>query len=369
MIKKLEYTDDHELIILDQTLLPHNEKFLKLKDYKDVIQAISSLRVRGAPLIGIAAAYGIVLGVHNFKSDNLKNLEIHFYNLIQRFRTSRPTARNLFYALDRMTAVFMNQIASQSPSASQPGRDFLVEIENALLDEADKIFEEDIELCNRIAVNGSELITDEMNILTHCNTGELAAGGIGTAQGIITTAAKQAKRIFVYVDETRPLLQGARLTAYELEKNGIEYQILVDSLAGALMRDGMVDAVLIGADRIACNGDVINKVGSYSLAVNCARHNVPFYVAAPGTTIDFQLETGRSAVIEERPPDEVRTIRNVPISPRSANVFNPAFDLVPHELVSAIITEFKIHYPPYDFKSIEHVFLPPLPGGVEGRTV
>jgi methylthioribose-1-phosphate isomerase len=345
LIKKLEYTDNHELIILDQTLLPHKEKYLKLRGYKDVIEAIASLRVRGAPLIGIAAAYGVVLGVHDFKSDNIKNLEIHFRNLIESFRNSRPTARNLFYALDRMSAIFKSKGACS-----------LVEIETALLDEADKIYDEDIELCNRIGVNGSELVTDEINILTHCNTGELAAGGIGTAQGIITTAAKQAKKIFVYVDETRPLLQGARLTAYELEKNGIEYEIVVDSLAGSMMREGMVDVVLIGADRIACNGDVINKVGSYSLAVNCNRHNVPFYVAAPSTTVDFELEAGNSAVIEERSPNEVRSIGDVAVAPKDAGVFNPAFDLVPNELVSAIITEYKIHYPPYDFKSIEHLF-------------
>lgn len=356
MINKLQYTDNNELIILDQTLLPGKEKYLKLKNYKDVIEAIISLRVRGAPLIGIAAAYGIVLGMHNFHSGNKKNLEIHFSNLIDSFKNSRPTAKNLFYALDRMKSVFVasvSQTVDLESVASVPRTDTIV---NRLLDEADKILDEDIEMCNRIGLNGSGLISNEMNILTHCNTGELAAGGIGTAQGIITTAHKLAKDIFVYVDETRPLLQGSRLTAYELMKNGINFELIIDSMSANLMKEGMIDCVIIGADRIAANGDVVNKVGSYSLAVNCAYHKIPFYVAAPGTTIDFEAESGETIEIEERNSDEVSFIAGNRIAPENVNVLNPAFDLVPNNLVTAIITEYKVHYPPYDFKNIKQMF-------------
>jgi methylthioribose-1-phosphate isomerase len=345
MIKKLEYTDNHELLILDQTLLPEKEKYLKLKNYRDVIDAIMNLKVRGAPLTGIAAAYGIVLGFHNFRSGNKKNLEIHFDNLIESFRSSRPTAKNLFFALTRMDFVFQSNLDKD-----------LAEIENRLVEEADSIYNEDVELCSKIGQNGSELLADGMRILTHCNTGELAAGGIGTAQGIITTAARQAKNLFVYVSETRPLLQGSRLTAYELSGNNVDFELIVDSAAADLMRDRMVDCVIVGADRIASNGDVANKIGSYSLAVNCAYHKIPFYVAAPGTTIDFELESGESIAIEERSPDELRWLGNVRIAPADAKVWNPAFDLVPNNLVSAIITEYRIHYPPYDFRKIRHMF-------------
>jgi methylthioribose-1-phosphate isomerase len=211
-------------------------------------------------------------------------------------------------------------------------------------------------MCKRIGINGADLIGEKMNILTHCNAGELATGGIGTALGIIYTANQQAKDVFVYADETRPLLQGARLTAYELEKNEIDFDLVIDSMAANLMKEGMVDCVIIGADRIACSGDVVNKVGSYSLAVNCAYHKIPFYVAAPSSTIDFEIESGSEIVIEERAPEEVGYINGSQIAPDRVTILNPAFDLIPHELVSAIITEYKVHYPPYDFKAIKHLF-------------
>jgi methylthioribose-1-phosphate isomerase len=345
MIEKLTYTDDNELVFLDQTLLPVKEKYIKTRSYKDVIEAIVKLRIRGAPLIGIAAAYGVVLGAVQFKSDNKKNFEIHIYKLIEEFRNSRPTAKNLFYALDRLLKVYDENEDKEIP-----------EIQTALLDEADRIYDEDIEMCKRIGINGADLIGEKMNILTHCNAGELATGGIGTALGIIYTANQQAKDVFVYADETRPLLQGARLTAYELEKNEIDFDLVIDSMAANLMKEGMVDCVIIGADRIACSGDVVNKVGSYSLAVNCAYHKIPFYVAAPSSTIDFEIESGSEIVIEERAPEEVGYINGSQIAPDRVTILNPAFDLIPHELVSAIITEYKVHYPPYDFKAIKHLF-------------
>ncbi len=345
MIEKLRYTDNNELIFLDQTLLPIKEKFVKTRDYKDVAEAITALKIRGAPLIGIAAAYGVVLGVQNFRSDNKKNFQIHFFKLLDIFRNTRPTAGNLFYSLSRLEKVY-----------SENGDKDIEEISLLLLEEADRMFDEDIEMCRRIGINGADLIGEKMNVLTHCNTGELATGGIGTALGIISTACEQGKNVFVYADETRPLLQGARLTVYELEKNEIDYELIVDSMAANLMKEGMVDCAIIGADRIAPNGDVVNKVGSYSIAVNCAHHKIPFYVAAPSSTIDFEIETGSDVEIEERDPDEVRTVNGVRVTGRNVNALNPAFDLVPNELVSAIVTEYKIHYPPYNFGNLKHMF-------------
>ncbi|HRJ86582.1 MAG TPA: S-methyl-5-thioribose-1-phosphate isomerase [Ignavibacteria bacterium] len=342
---KLEYTNKHELIFLDQTLLPLKEKYQKTKSYKDVADAIQKLKIRGAPLIGIAAAYGVVMGVHHYDTENRKNFEIHFYKVTETLRNSRPTAKNLFYALDRMTKVFEENIE----------KDFN-EIEDLLLREADAIYDEDAEMCKRIGVNGAELITDKMTILTHCNAGELATGGIGTALGIIYTAKQQGKDLFVYADETRPLLQGSRLTAFELEQNEIDFDIVIDSMAANLMKDQMIDCVIVGADRIASNGDVVNKVGSYSLAVNCAFHKIPFYVAAPGSTIDFETAAGKDIEIEERDPDEVTKVHGEKITLPEYGVMNPAFDLVPNELITAIITEYKVHYPPYNFGGLKQMF-------------
>ena len=345
MIEKLKYTDNNELIFLDQTLLPLKEKYIKTRDYRDVIDAIINLKIRGAPLIGIAAAYGVVLGIQKFSSENRKNFQIHFYKLIDDFRNTRPTAKNLFYALGRLIKVFEE---NEDKNAE--------EIPVLLLEEADRMYDEDIEMCRRIGINGADLIGEEMNILTHCNAGELATGGIGTALGIIFTAKQQGKDVFVYAEETRPLLQGSRLTVYELEENEIDYELVIDSMGANLMKEQMVDCVIIGADRIAPNGDVVNKVGSYSLAVNCAFHKIPFYVAAPSSTIDFEIETGEDIEIEERGADEVRTINGVQVTGKDVPVLNPAFDLVPHGLVSAIVTEYKVHYPPYNFGNLKHMF-------------
>ena len=345
MIEKLKYTDNNELIFLDQTLLPLKEKYIKTRDYRDVIDAIINLKIRGAPLIGIAAAYGVVLGIQKFSSENRKNFQIHFYKLIDDFRNTRPTAKNLFYALGRLIKVFEENEDKNTE-----------EIPVLLLEEADRMYDEDIEMCRRIGINGADLIGEEMNILTHCNAGELATGGIGTALGIIFTAKQQGKDVFVYAEETRPLLQGSRLTVYELEENEIDYELVIDSMGANLMKEQMVDCVIIGADRIAPNGDVVNKVGSYSLAVNCAFHKIPFYIAAPSSTIDFEIETGEDIEIEERSADEVRTINGVQVTGKDVPVLNPAFDLVPHGLVSAIVTEYKVHYPPYNFGNLKHMF-------------
>ncbi len=303
MIDKLEYTNKHELIYLDQTLLPLKQKYHKTKSYKDAAEAIRRLQIRGAPLIGIAAAYAVVMGVHHYDTDNRKNFEIHFYKITETLRNSRPTAKNLFYALDRMIKVFEENIK----------KDF-IEIEDLLLREADAIYDEDAEMCKRIGVNGAVLLGEKSTVLTHCNAGELATGGIGTALGIIYTAQKQGKDIFVYADETRPLLQGSRLTAFELNENGIDFDIITDSMAANLMKEQVIDCVIVGADRIASNGDVVNKVGSYSLAINAAYHKIPFYVAAPGSTIDFDILTGEETNIEERSPDEITRVNGEKIT-------------------------------------------------------
>jgi len=345
MIDKLEYTNKHELIFLDQTLLPSKEKYVKTKNYKDVVDAIVKLKIRGAPLIGIAAAYGIVMGVHHYKTENRKNFEFHFQKILEEFRNSRPTAKNLFYAIDRMSIVFEENSDME-----------FIDIEDQLLREADAIFDEDAEMCSRIGINGAEILGEKSTVLTHCNAGELATGGIGTALGIIYTAKKQGKEVLVYVDETRPLFQGARLTTYELEKNGVEFELIIDSMAANLMKDEQIDCVIVGADRIALNGDVVNKVGSYSLAVNCAFHKIPFYVAAPGSTIDFEISSGDKIKIEERSEDEVTEFRGEKITGARVSVMNPAFDLVPASLVTAIVTEYKVHYPPYNFGSIKQMF-------------
>ncbi len=352
MIKKLEYTDNNELIFLDQTLLPLKEKYIKTKDYKVVAEAIRKLQIRGAPLIGIAGSYGVALGMNNYKTENFKNYEVHFLKLTDIFKRTRPTARNLFFAMGRIEKVF----DEGKETVKGSDEEIIASFNDLLLNEADRIFEEDIEMCKRIGINGSDLIGKQMNILTHCNTGELATGGIGTALGIILTAKSRAKEVFVFVDETRPLLQGARLTTYELEKNGIEFDLIIDSMAANIMKDGLVDCVIIGADRIASNGDVVNKVGSYNLAVNCSFHKIPFYVAAPSTTIDFDIENGDEIIIEERDSNEVIAINGVPITADNVSVQNPSFDMVPANLVTAIITENKVHYPPYNFRSLRHLF-------------
>lgn len=345
MIRKLEYTDKNELIFLDQTYLPLKEKYIKTTNYKDVLQAILELKIRGAPLIGITAAYGVVLGLYHTDIKNKKNFQIRFYKLLDEFRNSRPTAKNLFYALDRLEKLYLVNEEKDTD-----------EIEFLLLKEADDIYEEDIEMCKRIGINGAELIGEKMNILTHCNAGELATGGIGTALGIIYTAKAQGKKIFVYADETRPLLQGARLTTFELTENQVDCTLIIDSMAANLMREGAIDCVIVGADRIAANGDTVNKIGSYSLAVNCHHHKIPLYIAAPSSTIDFSLPNGDEIEIEERNPNEVREINGNLIVKNNIKVLNPAFDLIPNEFISAIITEYKVHFPIYDFYSIKHMF-------------
>lgn len=319
------------LYILDQRLLPHVVEYIKCEDHNDVARAIKEMAVRGAPAIGIAAAYGVVLGVRKYSFGRLEEI-------VQTLAKTRPTAVNLFWALERM-----REKAVRASSWIE------------LLDEAKNIHEEDIRANETMGRYGAELIPDGAGILTHCNAGALATGGLGTALGVIRMAFRQGKRIRVYADETRPVLQGARLTTWELMMDGIDVTLITDNMAGYLMAKGEIDLVIVGADRIASNGDVANKIGTYSLAVLTKHHDIPFYVAAPTSTIDLKVRSGREIPIEERDPREVREIGGVKIAPPDVRVLNPAFDVTPAELVSAIITEKGILRPPFD-KSLYEIF-------------
>jgi methylthioribose-1-phosphate isomerase len=325
---------ENKLFLIDQTKLPFSEDYIETDDYDRIAQAIERLEVRGAPAIGIAAAYGIALASRNFSGDREKDFGI-VYN---RFFRTRPTAVNLFWALDRVRKVFEEYKNRE-------------ELSERLLTEARKIHSEDLDMCEKIARNGFEIFKEPSNVLTHCNTGRLATGGEGTAFNIILNAFHNGMINHVYVDETRPLLQGSRLTAFELNKSGIPFSINTDSTAAVLMQKGKVDCVVVGSDRIALNGDIANKVGTYNLAVLCNYHHIPFYVAAPSSTIDGSCQNGNKIKIEFRDKSELNTMRNVPITLNKYEAYSPAFDITPNNLISGIITEIKLHLPPFDFSS------------------
>lgn len=324
------------LVILDQTGLPSHISYLRCHTCEDVAAAIKKLSLRGAPAIGVGAAYAMVLAAIQAKKNKLTGDALREYlaKAAQMLRASRPTAVNLFWALSEMEYVIEKTPEEQ--------------LTEALLARAAAIHEEDRRTCEKIAQNGAMLFQKRkaLSLLTHCNTGALATTGIGTALGVILQLHKEKRLANVYVDETRPLLQGARLTATELMAAGVPCQLLSDNMAGYVMRLGRVDGVIVGADRIAANGDTANKIGTYALAVLAAYHEIPFYVAAPYSTFDFSIETGRKITIEQRDPDEVRWFNNQASAPPDVPVFNPAFDVTPHELITAIITEKGIIAPP-----------------------
>ncbi len=322
--KAIEWLDD-KLRILDQSKLPHEVSFIDLVDYHDVALAIREMKVRGAPAIGLAAAYGIALGAQSIRGENKDEFLSQLDELIQTFVSTRPTAVNLFRAISRMKRAVIGDDVSQ--------------MKRALVNEAKQIHQEEIDATRRLSQLGAELIKDGFTILTHCNTGALATGGYGTALGIIIAAKEQGKRISVFADETRPLLQGARLTTWELEQEGIPVTMITDSMAGYFMNQGKIDCVIVGADRIAANGDVANKIGTYTVAVLARENNVPFYVAAPTSTIDLSLPSGAEIPIEQRDPEEITHILGTRIAPEGTNAANPAFDVTPHNYISAIITE------------------------------
>ena len=335
-VKTIEWVNG-KVRIIDQTLLPEKCIFLDIDDVADLGEAIHTLRVRGAPAIGIAAAMGVVLAAHGYPGDDNGVLVHGAREVISYLRTTRPTAVNLFWALDRMEKV-LDRVQTE------PAED----IRKRLLKEALTIWEDDRSICRKMGKQGAELLADECTVLTHCNAGGLATADYGTALGVIYAAHEMGKKIKVYADETRPLLQGSRLTAWELKESGIDVTVICDSMAGALMNKVNIDCVLVGADRIASNGDVANKIGTYGLSVLAHRHHVPFYVVAPISTFDFSLDSGENIPIEERSANEVIQGFGVLTAPEDVKVYNPAFDVTPHALVSAIVTEKGIHYPPYE---------------------
>jgi methylthioribose-1-phosphate isomerase len=328
--------DDGKVLLLDQTLLPDREEYLACETPADVAAAIKRLSVRGAPAIGVAAAYGAALAAHRssdrdpagFRRDVTKELEM--------LRATRPTAVNLPWAIDRMLDVL--ERLGGAPVQDQ---------KDALLAEARRIDEEDVLACEALGRFGAELIPDGSTVLTHCNAGALATAGQGTALSVVYAAARAGKKVRVLSDETRPLLQGARLTAWECLQMGIPVTVLCDNAAGWVLSQGEVDRIVVGADRIAGNGDVANKIGTYPLAVLAREHEVPFYVAAPTSTLDLSLASGAEIPIEHRPSEEVTEPQGLRVTPEGVSALNPAFDVTPHTLIAAIITERGIAEPPY----------------------
>jgi methylthioribose-1-phosphate isomerase len=330
---------DEGVLMLDQRLLPTEEKWLTLKTYKDVADGIRDMVVRGAPAIGVSAAYGIALGAKQFVGTNTVDLEDELDYVCDVIGKTRPTAVNLFWAIDRMKRTFQKAKADGKPVS---------EIKQVLLDDAKAIHDEDIESQRLIAKFGGELLEDNSTVLTHCNAGALATGGVwGTALGVIRGAVDAGKHVAVIADETRPYLQGARLTAWELMQDDIPVTLITDNMSGHIMKKGGVHAVVVGSDRIAANGDVANKIGTYMVAVLAERHGIPFYVAAPLSTIDLNCPTGDDIPIEERDRTEVTHIKANQLAPEGVGVSNYAFDVTPNDLVTAIITEKGVARAPY----------------------
>lgn len=334
-VRSIEWHDG-KVRFLDQSQLPAKEVYIETDDETVVAQAIKSLALRGAPLIGIAAGYGFVLAFGRLKSVDARSITTCIERTTHLFTSTRPTAVNLFWAVNRMrhTAIDFTGKAIEAIHAS-------------LLAEAIAIHTEDEEKCRIIGQLGAELLPNAASVLTHCNTGSLATGGDGTAQSILKVAWEQKKLKHVYMDETRPLLQGARLTAWELQRLQIPCTLITDSTAAFLLQQGKVNAIVVGADRITLNGDVANKVGTYGLAVMAMYHGIPFYVAAPTSTVDFEMETGREIPIEQRSGTELTKIGEYQIAPTGVDVYSPAFDVTPHELITAIVTEREVLRKPY----------------------
>ncbi len=323
--------------IVDQTRLPKELVYVNCRNIKTLWRAIKRLQVRGAPAIGIAASLGVVLGMRGSKAKNFHDFERELNYIIKYLGSARPTAVNLFWALERMRAVALKN--REKPIAG---------IKAALLKEALRVVQEDKSICRRMAGFGAALIKNGDTILTHCNAGALATADYGTALGVIYKAKAQGKKIKVYADETRPLLQGARLTAWELTQHKVDVTLICDNMAATLMRQGKIDKIIVGADRITAHGDVANKIGTYNLAVLANYHKIPMYVAAPVSTFDFTLKDGRDIPIEERSYSEITELCGTMIAPKAIKVYNPAFDVTPHELVTAIITEKGIFRKPFD---------------------
>ena len=327
--------DNGRVVLIDQRRLPAEEVYLECLDHIQVAEAIEEMAIRGAPAIGVAAAYGVALGVQKVKESD--DLDKKFEIILTRLVNTRPTARNLFWALEKMKQTFDNHKNLALP-----------ELKQKLIQEAMAIDKEDVETNKKIGFWGRELIQDGQNVLTHCNAGALATAGYGTALGVIRAAFEQGKKIRVFADETRPFLQGARLTCWELDRDAVPVVLITDNMAGYLMKKGQISAVITGADRIAQNGDTANKIGTYSVAVLAKEHGLPFYVAAPLNTIDFSLTDGDSIPIEERSPEEVKYFAGQCITVPGIEVQNPAFDVTPAKYIAAIITEKGVAKQPFE---------------------
>ena len=340
MIKPLFWEND-TLFIVDQTLLPTEYKRIEISDHRVMADAIKRLAIRGAPAIGIAAAGGLVVGLRPFRHSPTKTFFAKLDEIAALLNSTRPTAVNLSWALKRMKTVALS-IKDQPVS----------EIWNRLYREALNIHQEDIAMCRAIGHNGQPLISRKAAVLTHCNTGGLATGGLGTALGIIITAHQEGKDIHAFVDETRPLLQGARLTAWELTEENVPFTLISDNMAAYIMASRRIDAIIVGADRIAENGDAANKIGTYGLAILADYHGIPFYIAAPTSTIDITIPSGKEIVIEERNGTEVQNMFGKQIAPDNCPAISPAFDVTPSKLISGIITEKKVFRYPYHFEKI-----------------
>ncbi|NLM44099.1 MAG: S-methyl-5-thioribose-1-phosphate isomerase [Clostridiales bacterium] len=343
MMLSIKWGED-DLIILDQTKLPEKTEFITLKTVEEVWDAIKKLKVRGAPAIGIAAAYGLYVSIRDLKAECFEEFYKEFEKNADYLASSRPTAVNLFWALNRMKK---RAIESKNKSIEDIKRD--------LLNEAHAIRNEDEEMCKAIGENFLTLLEDGMTILTHCNAGGLATARYGTALSPIFLAKDKGWNIRVFADETRPLLQGARLTTWELLQYGVDVTLICDNMAAHVMSKGWIDAIITGCDRVAANGDVANKIGTYGLAVLAKAHNIPFYIAAPSSTIDMDTPDGSQIVIEERSEDEVSCGFGIRTAPEGVKVYNPAFDVTPNSLITAIVTEKGILRPPYD-KTIKNIF-------------
>ena len=344
MLPTIEWQED-AVVMIDQRKLPTAEIYVKCKTAKEVARAIKVMVVRGAPAIGVAAAMWLAMGVRQSKATGTQKLATEFYKLCEMMAATRPTAVNLFWAIDRMKRVFAE--------ATGAG-DSVEQIQARLCAEATKIHDEDVASCRAIGMHGATVVPDSARVLTHCNAGALATAGYGTALGVIRGAIEVGKKVVVLADETRPFLQGARLTAWELTRDGIETTVITDNMSGALMRAGEVDLVVVGADRIAANGDVANKIGTYTVAVLAKEHGIPFFVAAPISTVDLATLDGSKIPIEERNGREVTHLGPTRLTPEAARVRNPAFDVTPNKYISGIITERGIARPPYA-ESLAHL--------------
>src|SRR5438105_3157937 len=341
--------EDDAVVMIDQRKLPSQEVYVRCRTAAEVARAIKTMVIRGARAIGVAAAMGIALSMRKSKSTGTQKFAAEFHKICELMAATRPTAVNLFWAIERMKRAF-----AESAQAGQS----VDQIKDRLDAEAQAIHDEDVASCRAMGAFGAEIVPADARILTHCNAGALATAGYGTALGGIRGAVEQGKKVAVFADETRPFLQGARLTAWELVRDGIDTTIITDNMSGALMRQGRVDLVVVGADRIAANGDTANKIGTYGVAVLAREHNIPFYVAAPLSTIDLDTPDGQHIPIEERSAREVTHVGSSQVAPVGARIWNPAFDVTPHNLIAGIITEPGIFRAPYT-ESLKRAFEQP----------